>query len=134
MNSEIKRPQCGGDFAGAQGPYRVPPAKAVKKERAVSSGDQVAIIIILSRKLKRIRLRESDLFPLPSPERRTVHFFARRYGRYYRSSLMSRIFLLFTDISLSLFSFFLYSSFRTFYTRGKKMSGTVRCRASMTIN
>lgn len=97
MNSEIKRPQCGGDFAGAQGPYRVPPAKA-------------------------------------SPERRTVHFFARRYGRYYRSSLMSRIFLLFTDISLSLFSFFLYSSFRTFYTRGKKMSGTVRCRASMTIN
>jgi len=31
MNSEVKRPQRGGYLAGAQGPHRVPPAKAVRK-------------------------------------------------------------------------------------------------------
>lgn len=35
MNGEVKRPQRGGNFAGAQGPHRVPPAKAVKKELSV---------------------------------------------------------------------------------------------------
>lgn len=36
MNGEVKRPQRGGDLPGAQGPHRVPPAKAVGKSRQFS--------------------------------------------------------------------------------------------------
>lgn len=36
MNGEVERPQRGGDFAGAQGPHRVPSAKAVRKKEMES--------------------------------------------------------------------------------------------------
>lgn len=116
------------------GPLPRPSCKSCQKRaKAVSSRGRIAILI-LSRKSKRIKLRESDLFPLPSPECRTVHFRARRYGRYYRSSLMSRVFLFFIDISLSLSPSFLPLFFFSNLHPGEKISDTVRDRASMTIN
>lgn len=38
MNGEVERPQRGGHLSGAQGPHRVPPAKAIRKSRQFFPG------------------------------------------------------------------------------------------------
>lgn len=38
MDGEVKRPQCGRYLASAQGPYCVPPTKAVRKSRQFPDG------------------------------------------------------------------------------------------------
>lgn len=43
MNGEIKRPQRGGYLAGAQGPHRVPPAKAVRNASCQFPGGAAAV-------------------------------------------------------------------------------------------
>lgn len=53
MNGEVKRSQRGGDFAGAQDPHRVPPAKAVKKELSVPAGRVLAILCYVIAKVKK---------------------------------------------------------------------------------
>lgn len=66
MNGEVKRPQCSGDLAGAQGPHRVPPAKAVRKKKTVPWIIRHGIGI-------RFGVNLNLWIPLPSPQRCAVH-------------------------------------------------------------
>lgn len=70
MYSEVKWPQRGRDFTGAQSPYRVPPAKTTKK-----SCQSWWTKLPLTTKVKiKIKFRKNDLVFLPSAECRTIHF------------------------------------------------------------
>lgn len=75
MNGEVKRPQSGGHLAGAQGPHRVPPAKAVRKSRQFL---RAGLLTFTAENDVNARLREVDSklfgFPSPSPERGAVHY------------------------------------------------------------
>lgn len=113
-------------------PLPRPSCKSCQK-RAVSSRGRIAVLIILSRKLKRIKLRESVSITISRVSYNTFSCSPLR-PLLSQISHVTGLFFLYRYISVLPPFFLPLFFFSNVLYPGEKISGTVRDRASMTIN